>query len=87
MARKRMFVFIAVAILSACLVALGFNTIEWMTQRNQPEIWYFMYPNKFGMPFWYAYFFGGILPLGGGSFLLGLLGGSLLKQRKKKDRV
>lgn len=87
MASKRMVVFIAVAVVSACLIALGFNTIEWMTQRNQPEIWYFMYPNKFGMPFWYAYFFGGILPLSGGSFLLGLLGGSLLKRRKKKDRV
>lgn len=87
MVSKRTVVFIAVTIVSACLIALGFNTIEWMTQRDQPEIWYFMYPNKFGMPFWYAYMLGGILPLGGGSFLLGLLSGYMLKRRKKKDHV
>jgi hypothetical protein len=87
MASKRMVVFIAVAVVSACLIALGFNTIDWMTQRNQEAMWYFMYPSKFGMPFWWAYFLGGILPLGGGSYLLGLLCGYMLKRRKKKDRV
>lgn len=71
-------------ILAACLVALGFNTIDWMTQRNQEATWYFMYPCKFGMPFWWAYFLGGILPLSGGSLLIGILIGYILKGRKRK---
>ena len=86
MASKMMVVFIAVAIVSACLIALGFNTIEWMTQRNQPEIWYFMYPNKFGLPFWYAYMLGGIIPLWGSGVLTGIIVGLVVPVlwRKRK---
>ena len=71
-------------ILATCLIALGFNTIEWMTQKNQEAIWYFMYPCKFGMPFWWAYMLGGIVPLVGGGVLLGFIAGYTLKGRRKK---
>ena len=79
------YIAIIALILSACLIALGFNTLDWMTQRNQEPMWYFMYPMKFGMPFWYAYFFGGILPLASGGFLLGILSGWVLKARKHRE--
>lgn len=78
------YLIITIIILSACLVALGFNTIEWMTQKNQDPIWYFIYPLKFGLPFWWAYFLGGILPLSGGSLLIGILIGYILKRRKRR---
>ena len=76
---------VATPILGACLIALGFNTIEWMTQRNQEAMWYFIYPMKFGMPFWWAYMLGGIIPLAGGGFLIGLITGYMLKGRRKKN--
>jgi hypothetical protein len=74
-----------IVVLVPMLGALGFNTLEWMTQRNQEAMWYFIYPSKFGMPFWWAYMLGGILPLALSGFLLGLVVGFLLKGRKKKQ--
>lgn len=74
-------------ILATCLITLGFNTIEWMTQvKGQPETWYFIYHQSFlSMPFWYAYFFGGIVPLVSGGILLGFFAGWTLHGRRKKN--
>jgi hypothetical protein len=85
--RKTVVVIIAVAaMLSGLLTALGFNTIEWMTQKNQEATWYFIYPMKFGMPFWWAYFLGGIMPLWGGGVLTGIIVGLVISVlwRKRK---
>lgn len=72
-------VLIVVAVAAVCaslLMALGFNTLDWMTHRNPPETWGFCWGlDILVMPFWYAYFFGGILPLWGGGFLAGVIVG------------
>jgi len=76
------------AVASIFAYALGFNTLDWMVfSLNPPENWYFIYPNKLGMPFWWAYFLGGILPLSIGAFLAGLIVGMVthLKLLKKKS--
>jgi hypothetical protein len=78
------YIIVCIILLSACLIALGFNTLDWMTQKNQDPMWYFMYPMKFGMPFWWAYFLGGILPLSIGPFILGYVTGYIFKGRKRK---
>jgi hypothetical protein len=36
------------------------------------------------MPFWYGYFFGGILPLWGGGFLVGIIVGLLFRLKKSQ---
>jgi hypothetical protein len=82
--KTRSLVIAAFAILSGFMMALGFNTLDWMTQvPNQPAIWYFIYHSPIlSMPFWYAYFFGGIMPLWGGGFLAGIIVGLVLRKRK-----
>jgi len=85
--RKTMVIIIAVAaVFSGLFFGLGFNTIEWMTQKNQEPIWYFIYPNKFGMPFWYAYMLGGVIPLWGSGVLTGVIVGLVISVlwRKRK---
>jgi len=84
--RKKHIVISFAAVASILAYALGFNTIEYMCHYAPPERWCFIWPNKLCMPFWYAYFFGGILPLTTGSFLAGLIVGMVtcLKLLKRK---
>jgi hypothetical protein len=68
-------------------MALGFNTLDWMTHVNPPAMWGFCWGlDILVMPFWYAYFLGGILPLWGGGFLVGIIVGivAILSSQKKK---
>jgi len=83
---KKHIVISVAAVASILTYALGFNTIEYMCHYAPPERWCFIWPNKFCMPFWYAYFFGGIVPITIGSFLAGLIVGmvSCLKLLKRK---
>ena len=81
---------IIVAVFAVCaslMMALGFNTLDWMTHRYPPETWGFCWGlDILVMPFWYAYFFGGILPLWGGGFLVGIIVGLVVSflQHKRK---
>jgi len=55
-------------------MALGFNTLDWMCHNgSQPLTWYFVFPDKVAMPYWNAYFFGGILPLNLGGMCIGIV--------------
>lgn len=79
---------VAAVILVVCAAGLGFNTLDWMAHRNAPETWCFVYPQKLCMPFWYAYFFGGILPLWISGALSGVIIGIVLysKQHHRRNR-
>jgi hypothetical protein len=80
-------VVVVFAVLSGFMMALGFNTLDWMTHQNPPEFWSFIWTPQGGtltMPFWYGYFFGGILPLWGGGFLAGIIVGLLLRLKKSQ---
>ena len=89
MRKTKAIIVVVAAVLAGLLTALGFNTIEWMTQvPGQPEIWYFIYHSDFlSMPFWYAYFFGGILPLWAGGFLAGIIVGLVVSSLWRKRRT
>lgn len=81
---RKLLVVLAV-ILVVCAAGLGFNTLDWMAHRNAPEVWCFVYPEKLCMPFWYAYFFGGILPL----WVSGALSGAMIRMllcSKRRNR-
>ena len=80
--KRAVVVFAAVA--SIALAALGYNTLDWMTHICPPETWCFIWPDKLCMPFWYAYFFGGILPLASGSFLAGLIIGIVSSSKLRR---
>jgi len=84
--RKTKAIIIAVAaVFSGLMMALGFNTLDWMTfSHDNPATWYFVWPSKFGMPFWNAYFFGGILPLWAGGFLAGIIVGLVIQTWRKR---
>jgi len=68
-------------ILVLCVLAvslggmLGFNTLDWMTHRCPPPTWCFCWGEKpfLCMPFWYAYFFGGVFPLWFSGFATGVV--------------
>lgn len=87
MNKTKVVIIVIAAVFVGLFSALGFNTIEWMTQKNQEPIWYFMYPNKWGMPFWYAYMLGGIIPLWSGGFLAGLIVGIVVPVLWRKRRT
>lgn len=85
--RTKAIIFIAIAsVFSGLMMALGFNTLDWMTHVNPPAMWGFCWGLDILIwPFWYAYFLGGILPLWGGGFLAGIIVGlivSFLHKRK-----
>lgn len=79
------YITILIIVLAACMIALGFNTLDWQTHICPPETWGFCWGlDVLRMPFWYAYFFGGILPLSLGFLLLGLvLGYNFIKKAKR----
>lgn len=81
------YVLIPVIIASVCMIALGFNTVEYMCHCNPPETWGFCWGlDILVMPFWYAYFFGGILPFASGFLVLGLVLGYMLKGGRKMKK-
>ena len=85
MRKTRVIIIVVAAVFSGLMIALGFNTLDWMTfGHDNPTMWYFVWPSKFGMPFWNAYFFGGILPLWAGGFLAGIIVGLVVQTWRKR---
>lgn len=72
------------AFLGGGLLALGFNTIEYMCHYSPPKTWCFIWPDQFCMPFWYAYMLGGIFPFMSGSMMLGIIIGIAIPILYKK---
>jgi hypothetical protein len=71
-------------ILAVPLGILGANTLEYMCHYAPPQTWYFIYPQKFAVSYWNAYFFGGMLPYACSFLLFGIVMGYMLKGRKNK---
>jgi len=89
MRKTKAIIIVVAAVFSGLMMALGFNTLDWMTfgGNPHPETWYFVWPSKFGMPFWNGYFFGGILPLWAGGFLAGIIVGLVVPIWHKKRKA
>ena len=89
MRKTRVIIIVVAAVFSGLMMALGFNTLDWMTQiPGQPEIWHFIYHSDLlSMPFWWAYFLGGIMPLWAGGFLAGIIVGLIVPIWRKRSSL